>query len=252
MKNLGLWLRDQEESPAFQMSSNTSLSTVANVQETGITLTSAALLSIITAATATAMSQSPTNRALFVNDNASGGVNMSPSLVNILVDIPDISSSISTRINEMLRTHYKTTSAPTIDGLRQNRLSANNNDNARKGELIKNVLPTEGLKTMILETTFENPSVFNNNDNARKRELIKNVLATEGLKPMILETTFENPSVYTKRKIIIDDKGAKIILADDDIYHYMHNQGRLYSAMTHCTSNDIQFICPAATTACDG
>ena len=110
-------------------------------------------------------------------------------------DIPDISSSISTRINEMLRTHYKTTSAPTIDGLKQNRLSANNNYNALKSELIKNVLATEGLKPMILETTFENPSVYNNNDNARKRELIKNVLATEGLKPMILETTFENPSV---------------------------------------------------------
>ena len=73
MKNLGLWLRDQEETPAFQMSSNISISTNANVQETGITLTPAALQSIITAAIATAMSQWPTNRALFVNDNASGG-----------------------------------------------------------------------------------------------------------------------------------------------------------------------------------
>ena len=73
------------------------------------TLTPAALQSIITAAIVTAMSQSPTNRALFVNDNASGGVNMSPS------DIPDTSSSISTRISEVPRTHYETTSAPTIE-----------------------------------------------------------------------------------------------------------------------------------------
>ena len=90
------------------------------------TLTPAALQSIITAAIVTAMSQSPTNRALFVNDNASGGVNMSPS------DIPATSSSISTRISEVPRTHYETTSAPTIDRLKHNRLSANNNDNARK------------------------------------------------------------------------------------------------------------------------
>ena len=67
----------------------------------------------------------------------------------------------------------------------------------------------------------------------------------------ITETTFENPSGYTKRKIITDDKGAKIILADDDIYHYMHDQTRLYIAMIHCISNDIQFLCPAATTTCD-
>ena len=76
-----------------------------------------------------------------------------------------------------------TNSAPIIDGLKQNRLSANNNDNARKRELIKNILATKGQKTMILQQ--------------RK----------------ITETTFENPSGYTKRKIIIDDKGAKIILA---------------------------------------
>ena len=97
-----------------------------NVQETEITLTPAALQSIITAAIATAMSQSPTDRALFDNDNAPGGVNISPS------DIPDTSSEyISTRISEVPRTHYKTTSAPTNDGLKQNRLSANNNGNAQ-------------------------------------------------------------------------------------------------------------------------
>ena len=88
-------------------------------------MTPAALQSIITAAIATAISQSPTNRALFDNDNAPGGVNMSPS------DIPDTSSSISTRISEVPRTHYKTTSAPTIDGLKENRLSANNNGNGQ-------------------------------------------------------------------------------------------------------------------------
>ena len=65
-----------EETPALSTSSNTSLSNNVNVQEHEISLTPAALESIITAAIATAMSQSPTNRALFVNDNASGGVNI--------------------------------------------------------------------------------------------------------------------------------------------------------------------------------
>ena len=101
-----------EETPAVSTSSNTSLSINVNVQENEITLTPAALQSIITAAIATAMSQSPTNRALFNNENASGGVNMSP------LDIPDTSSSISTTISEVPRTHYKTTSAPTINILK--------------------------------------------------------------------------------------------------------------------------------------
>ena len=50
-----------EETPALPTSSNTSLSTNVNVQETEITLTPAALQSIITAAIATAMSQSYVN-----------------------------------------------------------------------------------------------------------------------------------------------------------------------------------------------
>ena len=53
-------------------SSNTSQSTNVDVQGTEITLTPAALQSIITAAIATAMSQSPIDRALFDNDNVSG------------------------------------------------------------------------------------------------------------------------------------------------------------------------------------
>ena len=109
---------------------------------------------------------------------------MSPS------DTPDGQSSIAAvATSDGPRSHYKTTSAPTINGLKQNR----NNHTASK--LIIKFLATEGLKTMLLQQ--------------RK----------------FPEPTYDNPSGYRKKKLIIDGHGIKIVLANDDIYHYMHDQG---------------------------
>ena len=126
------------------------------------------------------MSQQTTNRELFNGENVCVGANMSPS------DTPDGQSSIAAvATSDGPRSHYKTRSAPTINGLKQNRY----NHNASK--LIIKFLAAEGLNTT--QRNFPEP-------------------------------TYGNPSGYRQKKLIIDGHGIKIVRADDGIYHYMHDQ----------------------------
>ena len=71
-------------------------------------------ISSITAAIATALSQKTTNTELFNGENTSVGANMSTS------DTPDGQSSVAAvATSDGPRSHNKTTSAPTINGLKK-------------------------------------------------------------------------------------------------------------------------------------
>ena len=124
---------------------------------------------------------------------------------------------------EVPRKDYKVTSPVTVDGMKQNRLTAiGSGDKTRRKELLLIHFGSEQLKTLLLG---------------------------QRTKPAVTST---NPSGYSKRKLIFDINGNEVTSLEDDIFLYMHNQERLYLLVTTCVSNDIQFLCPSATSSNNG
>ena len=64
--------------------------------------------------------------------------------------------------------------------------------------------------------------------------------------------TPSNPNGYSPGRCINNIKGEEETINSNDEYLYRHDIHRLYLAMTICISNEIQFLCPVATTTTCG
>lgn len=128
------------------------------------------------------------------------------------------------------------------------------------------VIPIENRKVSKREWTNTSQSIsafFLGNkitsitpDSFRVIELLRGSLSTTGLETLLdghrpkPVTTEQNPFGFTPRKIItVEVKNEcgvvstkEVMLDDDDIFHYKHDQGRLYHAVMEIFDNSLHYL----------
>ena len=97
-----------------------------------------------------------------------------------------------------------------------------------------------------------------NTRNTKRKAAILIILKSENLVTLITKVrskpikTSSNPNGYSPRKYITNSKDEDKTINSDGEYLYRHDINRLYLAMTICISNEIQYLCPVATTTTCG
>ena len=209
----------RNNSGAVSSSSSTAPTTLRVVASTvteptlNMPTTPAQLTEMIASAVATALTnQQPVNRDLF-NTAASGSI----SNASIGTQNENLGGHIfRPTINEVSANLYRQTSSITNEALKRSRLSDTNTENNKRKAAILIILKSEDLLTLITKVRS---------------------------KPI---KTSSNPNGYSPRRCITNIKGEEEAINSDDEYLYRHDINRLYSAMTICISNEIQYLCPVA------